>query len=71
MDHSELTIKLRQAAKGAEFMSQKQVLDCMGWKSHKTANKYLAGMDVYKFGRLKLYAVTDLSKQLSRVKNAF
>ena len=69
MERSELTVKLRQAAGGAEFMNQTQIRDAMGWKSHKTAIKFLDGVDVYKFGRLKMYAVTDLSKQLSRFKN--
>ena len=65
MDRTDLTARLKQAANGAEFLTQKQVCDCMGWKKSDTAQKHLAGIDVYRFGTRKLYSVVDLSKHLT------
>ena len=63
MTRAQIKKILKKASKGAEFITQNAVKNCMGWGNDRTYEA-LRGLDWIRRGRTKQYAVDDVTDRI-------
>ena len=63
MNKSQIKKTLKKASKGAEFITQNAVKNCMGWGNDRTYEA-LSGLDWIRRGRTKQYSVDEVADRI-------